>query len=197
MAAAVAVAGCTGTTGPRAHPPTSHGQVGHATGDVAGRARCAPSRAATQWVSLARTRALTEARLLQVDPDGRETFIPLAGLPGRITPEMVQSSGPKVSFPGLLALLGRRLPVQSRPGPPLARASELDQGVPAGNFIIYTGADRIQAIFDTFCNGRPATGSLSTWMAPAVGIVQCDTLRKPPADSTGALAISFCPPGND
>jgi len=197
VAAAVTVAGCTGTTGQEAHQPTRHGQVGHATGDVAGRARCAPSRAATRWVSIARTRVLTEARLLQVNPDGHQKFIPLAGLPGRITPGMVQSSGSTVSFPGLLALLGRRLPVQSGPGPPLAWAPELDHGVPAGDFIIYTGADRIQAIFDTSCDGRPATGSLSTWMAPAVGIVQCDTMRRPPADSTGALAISYCPPGND
>ncbi|HET7356503.1 MAG TPA: hypothetical protein VFJ09_07490 [Nocardioidaceae bacterium] len=195
------VAGCT-SGAPDAGLATAHEPGARAT-DAAQRDECTPRRADTEWVSLAKTRLVTEARLMRVDTDGKRTFIPVAGLPGRIAPQVVLAAHaqastrpPHLPATALTRLLQSRLPVQNTVGPAPARPSEWSQPLPAGDYVVYTAADRLQAQFTTICDGRHMAGSLSTWLTPIYGILQCDLKRNPPADSAGSSVVGYCPPGN-
>ena len=119
---------------------------------------------------------------MHVQANGRRTFIPIAGLPGRVVPQVVLTATPGASTepPNLPAkaltrLLRPRLPAQNTSGPAAARPSEWrQQPLPRGDYVAYTGA----------------------WLTPRFGILQCNLHRKPPADSVGALVLRYCPTGN-
>jgi len=141
---------------------------------------------------------------MHVQANGRRTFIPIAGLPGRVVPQVVLTATPGASTepPNLPAkaltrLLRPRLPAQNTSGPAAARPSEWrQQPLPRGDYVVYTGADQVHGQFNTVCNRQPVSGSITTWLTPRFGILQCNLHRKPPADSVGALVLRYCPTGN-
>jgi len=88
--------------------------------------------------------------------------------------------------------------VQATMGPPRASSANLDEELAAGRYVIYAGANRVEADYVALCGpvGGPAqstiTGSALSWAHPVEGILQCDLDQFPPEGSLGVLASSFC-----
>ena len=102
----------------------------------------------------------------------------------------------KLKWHGLLvAAAGPELQWEDRPGPdPQPIDDSTLAGLSDGRYVTFSGADLVQVRYDTACTqqatGTQMTGTLTSWDAPAFGILQCST--QAPAGSSAALVQKYC-----
>jgi len=172
-----AVAGSTGTP---------------ATGSTASVSNCLASPHGIDWLAVKRTRVVTDARLLSIDRTDKRVLTPVAGLNKTITPTVVGLDGSVVSPQAVLRVFQQKVPVAARPGPVVEPPSSwFGEDLAPGYYVTFTGADQVQALFETSCGGHEVHGSLSSWTARAAGILECKV--NPPMGSTAARVQDYCP----